>query len=205
MALHFVKPPIWTRALYPGVVWNSTTNNKEVFLTFDDGPCPVVTPYVLDCLKRFNAKATFFMVGENVAANPLLYERVISEGHAVGNHTFSHLDGWKSPSGRYMENMDMCSLYVQSNLFRPPYGRLRPRQLSKARERYKVIMWDVMSHDYDYRVSPEKCVSNVLNHVKPGSIVVFHDSKKASKNISNALPLCMEALAKDGYTFGRIE
>ncbi len=172
-----------------------------MFLTFDDGPIPEVTPFVLDLLKEYKAKATFFCVGENILKNKAIYERIIHEGHSIGNHTFSHVNGWKSENKKYLEDVDQCQMLVESKLFRPPYGKLKPSQIQSLKKQYSIIMWDVLSKDYDFRISPEKCSQRVLKQVKPGSIIVFHDSKKAESKLRYALPQTLKHFSTLGYNF----
>jgi peptidoglycan-N-acetylglucosamine deacetylase len=174
---------------------------KAVFLTFDDGPHPDITPWALDVLKEFNAKATFFMVGENANKYPEIVKRIIENGHAVGNHTYNHLNGWKTPKPAYLENIKKCSEVFQSTLFRPPYGKITRVQAKSLEGSYKIIMWDVLSKDYDKSVSPEGCITNVLSHSRSGSIIVFHDSLKAERNLKESLPKILETLAGRGFNF----
>ncbi len=175
-----------------------------MFLTFDDGPVPEVTPWVLDLLDEYNAKATFFCVGENIEKNPDIFEKVVNGGHAIGNHTYNHLSGWVTDRLPYFLNIRKCAQLVKSELFRPPYGKLRPSQVQFLQRHYKIVMWDVLSADFDADISGEQCAKNVLRSVKPGSIVVFHDSLKAEKNLKHALPIVLERLAGEGYSFESI-
>jgi len=183
-------------------------NEKCIYLTFDDGPIPVVTPFVLETLKKFDAKATFFCIGENVVKYSEIYQQVLDAGHSVGNHTFNHLKGWVTPDELYQENVMRCRQVVESQLFRPPYGRGRRSQYRKLigragsdDPRFRVIMWDVLSGDFDTKLSPENCLKNVLGNTEPGSIVVFHDSLKAFERLEYALPRALEFWQKQGYVF----
>jgi peptidoglycan/xylan/chitin deacetylase (PgdA/CDA1 family) len=174
---------------------------NKIYLTFDDGPVPVITPWVLDVLKTENVKATFFCVGENVKKNPEIYQRILDENHVVGNHTYNHLNGWYMHSNKYIENVQKCAEVVTSNLFRPPYGRLKKSQIKNLKSRYSIIMWDVLAGDYDKKTSPEKCLDNVISNIRNGSIVVFHDSPKAHKNLEYALPRFIKEAKEKGFEF----
>ncbi len=197
----WVKTPNIIQCLFYKLKWNFRTNRKVVYLTFDDGPTPEVTEFVLKKLKQFNAKATFFCLGRNVEKNPKIYQKILDEGHKTGNHTYSHLDGWKTNSKTYMADTNLARTLIKSRLFRPPYGKLRQTQKLKLLKRYKVIMWDVLSHDYDLKTSPEKCLSNVLNNARMGSIIVFHDSIKAKTNLYHTLPIILQSLTEKGFVF----
>ncbi len=184
-------------------------NDNAVYLTFDDGPHPQITPWVLDELKKYNAKASFFCIGKNVVEHPGIYNRIIKEGHAVGNHTHNHLNGWKVSDQEYMQDIREAAKHISSNLFRPPYGRIRSKQfyrLNKAMQKdSKLIMWDVLSADFDAAISPEQCLKNVISNTTPGSIIVFHDSEKAYTNLVHALPAVMQLLNKRKCLFKKIE
>ncbi len=204
--MRLVKPPYLLRKMLPRLIWRFSVKEKIIFLTFDDGPIPELTPWVLDTLKIYQAKATFFCVGENVLKHPEIFKRLSDEGHATGNHTFNHLNGWQSENNAYFDNIKKCGEFIKSNIFRPPYGKIKRSQLysSFLNENFKVVLWDVLSYDFDKNVSPEKCLSNVLKNVKPGSIVVFHDNLKAEKNIKYALPKVLETLSGMGFRFEAI-
>ena len=174
---------------------------KKIYLTFDDGPVPIVTPWVLTLLKQSNIKATFFCVGANVTKNPEIYKQIIEAGHSVGNHTFNHLNGWNSDTNKYIENVKQCSEVVHSSLFRPPYGKLKKSQISNLKSQYSFIMWDVLSGDYDIATTPEKCLQNVTEQVRNGSIILFHDSVKAQQKMEYALPRFIEFAKEKGYEF----
>lgn len=188
--------------LFPGFIWQVPVNDKSVYLTFDDGPHPYLTDWVLIQLKKYNAKATFFCIGKNAANYPDVVERIKLAGHALGNHTHDHLDSWETNKDEYIANIKKCSEYVPSNLFRPPFGKLR-RELvaSPDLSSYKIILWNVMSFDFDSSISPAECASKVLTKVKPGSIIVFHDSSKAQKNLQFALIQVLEELSKLDFQF----
>ncbi len=190
--------------LYPKRVWRMPTREKVLYLTFDDGPHPQATPFVLDQLKQYNAKATFFCIGKNVDAHPAIYQRILSEGHAVGNHTQRHLNGWKASDEVYLSDMEEAAQRIDSNWFRPPYGRLRSTQASAIQTRFpnmKIAMWDVLSGDFDPNNTGDACATAVIRHVRPGSIVVFHDSQKAWERLSNCLPSTLKYFYNQGYRF----
>lgn len=181
------KPPGFVKRILPSLVWNMA-GERDVFLTFDDGPTPGVTEWVIETLARYDAKATFFCLGKNVEQHPRTYMRILDAGHKPGNHTYSHQKGWGMTTERYVEDVDFAAQLIHSDLFRAPYGRIMPSQARVLSERYNMIMWDVLSQDYNSLISPQQCVKNVTRHVKPGSIVVFHDSLKSSRNLYYALP-----------------
>jgi len=194
-------------ALYPSFTWQMPENNRNIYLSFDDGPHPQVTPFVLDQLKDFKAKASFFCIGDNIVKYPKVYERIVNEGHTIGNHTQNHLNGWKSPTTKYLENVAAAANYIDSNLFRPPYGKIKRFQAKQLQENLglKIIMWSVLSGDFDQQILPEKCLQNVLLNTRPGSIVVFHDSEKAWKRLVYALPKVLEYFTEKGYSFEKIK
>ena len=175
--------------VYPNYLWSMPQGGKKIYLSFDDGPHPVATPFVLDELKKYNAKASFFCIGKNVAAFPELYKRILSEGHAVGNHTHNHLNGWKAGDKVYFENIAKASQYIDTNLFRPPYGRITRFQARQAAEKlgFTIVMWSVLSGDFDTGITPQKCWDNVKKSAGDGSIIVFHDSEKAMERMTYAL------------------
>lgn len=192
-----VKTPwILSKVLYSRLVWKMPVGNKPaVYLTFDDGPHPTATPFVLDQLAQYNAQATFFCIGKNVAQHPDIYREIIRQGHSIGNHTHNHLNGWYTTKARYIDNVQLAEKYIDSRLFRPPYGRIRRGQanaLQNGNTPYSIYMWDVLSADFDTSISPQQCLANVLEHTEPGSIIVFHDSDKAWERMSYALPKVLE-------------
>ncbi len=193
------------KKVFPKMVWNIPTTEKILFLTFDDGPHPEITPWVLDALKQYNAKATFFCVGENVKRNPVIYQRILMEGHSTGNHTHSHLKGWVTMNKKYFDDVAECSKHIHSKLFRPPYGKIKPSQARTLHKNYRIIMWDVLSCDYDENISAEKCFQNVESKGKEGSIIVFHDSEKALPRLKYVLPKTLEKFTAEGFQFGRID
>ena len=201
------KMPRWISAFYKQCIWSVPVTEKKIFLSFDDGPHPTITPFVLDELKKYNARASFFCIGKNVLAFPEVYKRIIDEGHAVGNHSFNHLNGWKTNDAIYLDDIAEAKKYIDSNLFRPPYGRItrfQLDQLNKPRFKLKTVMWSVLSGDFDTKLSPEKCLKNVLNNSKPWSIIVFHDSEKAMERMRFALAGTLEQLSKKGYSFEKL-
>ncbi len=199
--MYIVHTPQYVQALFPGVIWKMSPNRKEIFLTFDDGPIPEVTPWVLKTLQQFDARATFFCVGDNVRKYPAIYDMVVSDGHTVGNHTMNHLSGWATENLTYFHNIRHCARMVHSGLFRPPYGKLKPSQVQFLQRHYKIVMWDVLSGDFDRELLPEDCAQNVIDNAGPGSIVVFHDSLKAERNLRHALPEVLEHFTSQGYSF----
>ena len=188
----------------PSLIW-SMEGEDDVFLTFDDGPTPGITEWILDALSKHNAKATFFCWGKNVEQYPDLYQMILDGGHKVGNHTYSHQKGWSMSVERYIEDVDFANQYIHSDLFRPPYGRIKPAQARMLSERYSLIMWDVLSQDYSNLISPRTCLRNVTKHVQPGSIVVFHDSLKSFRNLKYALPRSLDHIHKMGWSCSILE
>jgi peptidoglycan/xylan/chitin deacetylase (PgdA/CDA1 family) len=204
---YFVKTPWLLKKYYPGCIWNIPGDGKKIYLSFDDGPHPVATPFVLDELKKYNAKATFFCIGKNVAQHNDIYKRILDEGHRTGNHTNNHLNGWKVTDDEYFKNIREAAKYIDSNLFRPPYGKISRFQvagLTQSKSAFKIIMWDVLSGDFDQKISTEKCMSNVLKNTEKGSIVVFHDSEKAFKKLEEVLPKMLNYFSNLGYQFETI-
>ncbi len=199
------QPPLIYRVIYCGSVWRLPAKEKCVYLTFDDGPIPEMTPWVLEMLDRYGIKATFFCVGDNVRKYPEVYRMVCERGHSVGNHTFNHIQGICSQTSNYMKNVDKAAELIDSHLFRPPHGHMRLSQWARLKKKYRVIMWDVVTRDY----SPHMTANGVLNVVKRytrnGSIIVFHDSIKAGNRLKKALPQAIEWLKEQGYQFKRIE
>jgi peptidoglycan/xylan/chitin deacetylase (PgdA/CDA1 family) len=200
------KPPKILRNLMPGLVWNIPSTGGEVYLTFDDGPTPAITEWVLDELARWDAKATFFCLGRNVEANPELYRRILAEGHRTGNHSWDHARGWGTDPKAYAADVERAAALIDGNLFRPPYGRISPPEARLLTgEGYRIVMWNVISRDYNRRLTPRECLDNVVRHVEPGDMVVFHDSRKAFRNMSYALPRTLEWLRERGLNSKAIE
>jgi peptidoglycan-N-acetylglucosamine deacetylase len=205
---YITKTPKWVKKLFNGSTWEMPGSQKAIYLTFDDGPHPLITPFVLDELNKYNAKATFFCIGKNVLENPLVFKRILTEGHTIGNHTYDHLDGWKTENAKYLQNIIKARKYIDSNLFRPPYGRItgnQQRYLMKMDNPFKVIMWSVLSGDFDKGITPEQCCKTVLKHTKSGSVIVFHDSEKANERMSYTLPIILNYFSEKGYVFEKIE
>lgn len=205
--LYFVKKPQWLRRFYGDCLWEVNTTEKILYLTFDDGPHPEETPFVLQQLRKFNAKATFFCIGENVVAHPQLHRQVLDEGHAVGNHTYSHIDGWKTRNKKYYSDIQQASRVIDTNLFRPPFGHITWRQVKTLKENdrtMQTVLWSVLSADFDAATPEEKCLDNVVKNAGPGSIVLFHDSAIASRNMRYTLPRVLEHFSNEGYAFHRI-
>jgi peptidoglycan/xylan/chitin deacetylase (PgdA/CDA1 family) len=202
--MYLVKSPRLLKKLYPSLTWDIKPAKPCIYLTFDDGPIPIVTPFVLNILKQYHAKATFFCIGDNVSKHPDVFEQVKNAGHAIGNHTYNHLKGWKTPAKTYIDNTLKADELLHTNLFRPPYGRITKSQiklLKSVKPEINIVMWDVLSGDFDSSLNPEKCLANVLKHTQSGSIVVFHDSLKAFDRLEYVLPRAMEVWNK-GFAFG---
>ena len=207
---YFVKTPWWLKKIYPNYLWSIDTKKKLLYLTFDDGPHPEATPFILNELKKYNALATFFCIGKNVVAHPDIYKRMLDEGHTVGNHTQNHLNGWKSANAAYMNDIAEAAKYIDTGLFRPPYGRITSFQAKHLRSAMrgreaKVVMWDVLSADFDTAITAEKCVENVVFNSRPGSIIVFHDSEKAFLKIQYIIPKILMFFSEKGYVFDAIK
>ncbi|MFT3901849.1 MAG: polysaccharide deacetylase family protein [Niabella sp.] len=205
--MYFTKTPWWLKRVYPTYHWDMGRQERAVYLTFDDGPHPEATPFVLEQLARFDAKATFFCIGKNVEAHGDIYARIRAEGHAVGNHTHNHLNGWHTEKQAYVENVEKAAAFISTGLFRPPYGRVKRSQAcalqspTDSRHGFHIIMWDVLSADFDRNITPQTCLNTVLRQVINGSIVVFHDSEKAFNNMKYALPKVLEHFTDKGFAF----
>ncbi len=205
---YLATTPKWVKKLFRGRIWDIPTTEKAIYLTFDDGPNPSITPFILEELAKYDAKASFFCIGKNVKENPSVYDRILAEGHAVGNHSFNHLDGWKTGNDKYVVDILEARKYIDSDLFRPPYGHITRKQikgLTKLSRPFKIIMWSVLSGDFDINISPERCCTNVINNTKNGSLVVFHDSEKAKERMSYALPIVLKYFSERGYIFKKID
>ena len=205
--LYFVRTPLWLQKLFPNRIWQMNKVEKKIYLSFDDGPHPLHTPFVLDTLKKYNAKATFFCIGNNVGLYPEIFKRIIEEGHAIGNHTQRHLNGQKTGDETYIKDIQEASKYIDSNLFRPPYGRITSFQakiLTTLNRPYKIIMWTVLSGDFDQSISQQRCLENVLFKTTNGSIVVFHDSEKAAEKMKATLPAVLKNFSEKGFSFEKI-
>ncbi|HEY8931289.1 MAG TPA: polysaccharide deacetylase family protein [Mucilaginibacter sp.] len=205
--MYLIKTPWLLKKLYPNLLWDAPQCPRCIYLTFDDGPIPIVTPFVLNILKEFNAKATFFCIGDNVRKHPDIFEQVKNEGHAIGNHTFNHLKGWDTPDNVYLENFLKADELIGSNLFRPPYGRAKRSQiklLKNTKPGLQFVMWNVLSADFDINVTPEQCLGNVLKNTRSGDIVLFHDSLKAKERVEYVLPRALDIWSKEGYSFSTL-
>lgn len=203
--MKYIRPPILIKCLYGSdVTWNMPSHEKVMYLTFDDGPVPDVTPEILYILKKYKAKATFFHVGENVKQYPDLYKKLQSEGHISGNHTLNHLNGWKTKTQDYVKNVEDCSEIFNTSLFRPPFGKIRRKQIQKLKRDYRIIMWSALSYDFDIKTSPQQCYKNVVKNAGDGSIIVFHDSIKAKRNVLYTLPKILNYFSEQGYQFKTI-
>jgi len=220
MKPYFPRTPAIFMRFFSNYTWRFSLNKKEIYLTFDDGPTPEITNFVLDQLQKHSAKATFFCIGKNIKTHPEIFHQIISDGHSVGNHTNNHLNGWKNNNATFLENTLECENVISSTvenfrnskfkiqnskLFRPPYGKIKKRQAKELRKNnYKIIMWSVLSADFDTTISKEKCLDNVLKNTKNGSIIVFHDSIKAAEKLRFTLPKVLEYYAKKGVVFKAI-
>ena len=199
-----VTVPVFLKIFYPSLLWQMPEDEKKLYLTFDDGPHPEITPQVLEILDQFSAKASFFCVGDNVRKFPETYASLIENGHAVGNHSMNHLNGWKTNLNTYYDNVNECRGLVDSKLFRPPYGRITPSQIHTLKKEYTIVMWSVLSYDFDAETNPEQCLEYVINNTEDGAIIVFHDSVKAAKNMLYALPKVLKHYSDLGYTFASL-
>ncbi len=197
--MYLVRTPELIKPFFRDLLWNVPKADGIVHLTFDDGPIRKVTPWVLDRLKEFNAKATFFCIGKNAEGEPELLDRIRAEGHSIGNHTYDHPNGWKTSQFSYLKNVQRCRSIVDSELFRPPYGRITREQVIALKRHFRIVMWEVLSADFDRDLTGEQCYRNVMENVKAGSIVVFHDSLKAWDRLRIALPMVLEELAEKGF------
>ena len=202
--MYLVKTPKLIQNIFPSFIWKIPVSDRRIFLTFDDGPIPVVTPWVLKELRSYQAKATFFCVGENIKRHPEVFAQVCEEGHTVGSHTYNHLSGWSTDNLPYFLNVRKAASLLRSDYFRPPYGRIKPSQISFLSRHYKIIMWDVLSGDFDAKLSKSQCLENVLLSTRPGSIVVFHDSLKSFDKLQYVIPRMLEYFSKLGYRFDAI-
>lgn len=208
MKFYWIKTAYLIKKIFSDYLWDIPNTEQKIYLTFDDGPTPIITDWVLDELKKNQAKATFFCIGKNISEHRNIFLRCLQEGHSIGNHSNDHLRGWNTSTKDYIENIELCASKIPRNiplLFRPPYGKIKKSQ-SRAllQSRYKIIMWDVLSADFDQSITPEQCLENVLQHVQSGSIVVFHDSVKAFKNLQYTLPKSLEILKQRGFVFEAI-
>ena len=223
MKLSWIKTNTLIKKIFSNYIWDLPNNENKIYLTFDDGPTPEITEWTLNQLNNYNAKATFFCIGDNIRKYPEIFKQIIENNHAIGNHTFNHLNGFRTSNKIYLKNVELCfnecsALSIQYSekddcqlntehcqLFRPPYGKIKPSQSKKLRKSgYKIIMWDVLSEDFDASISKEKCLKNVINNLHSGNIIVFHDSIKAFPHLEYVLPKVLELGSKKGFVFEKI-
>ena len=216
MKFYWIKTNSFIKKIFSNYIWDVSNTENKIFLTFDDGPTPEITEWVLEELKKHKAKATFFCIGKNISNYKDIFLKIISEGHSIGNHTYDHLNGWKTSPGEYLRNVALCNSEIKNlkpkildqktPLFRPPYGKITKSQSEKLRQLgYKIIMWDVLSADFDRTITSEKCLDNVVKNIKSGSVIVFHDSIKAYKNLEYTLPRALQILKERGFKFETIQ
>ncbi len=204
---YIVKMPSWIQKLFPSMIWQMSKLEKVLYLTFDDGPHPTHTGFVLEQLKKYNAKATFFCIGNNVKKYPTIYKQIIEEGHAIGNHTFNHINGKKVSDKKYINDINEASKYIDSKLFRPPYGsitKFQTKLLVEKNNPYKIIMWTILSGDFDKKLSKEKCLKNIISKASNGDIIVFHDSDKAAEKMNYCLPQVLQYFSEKNFQFEKI-
>ena len=197
----FVKTPSLTKYLFPSLVWRKNTDQKKIWITFDDGPDEKVTPYLINVLEKFNIKATFFVIGNQAKKHPELVKLIINNGHKIGNHSFSHLNGFSTNNNKYLEDVEQAKKYIDSDIFRPPYGKITPFQIKNLKKDFKIIMWDIMSWDFKENIYPNKIYKNVIDNVENGSIILFHNNLKSYNNLKNSLEIILEKLKDKGYQF----
>jgi peptidoglycan/xylan/chitin deacetylase (PgdA/CDA1 family) len=210
--LRFYKTPYLVKKVFSSLIWDVETDKKEIFLTFDDGPIPVLTEFVLSELEHYGASGTFFCVGDNIRKYPEIFQKVCEQGHAIGNHTFNHLKKWNTSLDIYLENVDKCHQIIELNnpgpeiqpSFRPPHGQISPATIRKLKSQYKIIMWDVLTYDFDKSHTAEQSLAKSINHTRPGSIVVFHDNIKAGDKLKYMLPRYLEHFTSLGYKFNKL-
>jgi len=202
--MYLTKTPAFVQSLFPNFTWRIPQADKKIYLTFDDGPIPEITEWVLELLHQYQAKATFFCVGENVKRYPQIFARINEEDHEVGNHTYHHKNGWHTRNSEYFQDIKKCAEQVDSDLFRPPYGKMTPGQIRHLQKHYSIIMWDVLTGDFDQKLGANKCFRNIIDKTTNGSILVFHDSNKAKPILTKVLPKVLEHYTQLGYTFDKI-
>ena len=216
MRFYWIKTSLLVKKIFPNYIWDIPNTSNKIYLSFDDGPTPEITKWILEELEKYNAKATFFCIGNNIEKYPEIFKKIINEGHSIGNHTYNHLNGWETTTNEYLENVNLYEssilnlkskiLNLKSKLFRPPYGKIKRSQSKKLRQLgCKIIMWDVLSADFDTSISKEKCLQNVLQNVTSGSIIVFHDSIKAFPNLEYTLPKALKYWAAKGFLFEKLD
>ena len=197
----FVKTPSIAKYLFPSLVWKKNTDQKKIWITFDDGPDEKVTPYLINVLAEFNIKATFFIIGNQAKKNPELVKLIINSGHKIGNHSFSHLNGFSTNNNKYLEDVEQAKKYIDSDIFRPPYGKITPLQIKNLKKDFKIIMWDIMSWDFKENISSNKIYKNVINNIENGSIILFHNNLKSYNNLKKSLKIILEKLKEQEYQF----
>lgn len=198
----FVKIPKFIQILFPSIIWRQKNYQNNIWLTFDDGPTPKVTPFILNTLKEEKVKATFFLVGEQIERQPDLYNQIISDGHVIANHSYSHINSWKSNNLDYLNDIEKCQQLMPKNkLFRPPYGKISALQIRRLKKKYKIILWDVLSWDFSLSIAPSKVKRNVMENTKQGSIIVFHNNQKSFQNLTSILKETIQELKQKGFSF----
>ena len=199
-----IKTPTLIQFFFPSLLWSKKRDKKILYLTFDDGPYNMLSPFILDELKKYKAKATFFYLGSKAEKYPQLIKRCKDENHKIGNHSYSHPNGWKTKNSRYYQDIEKANKLLNSNLFRPPYGRIKPSQINHLKKYYKIIMWDILSWDFDKKTSAEECYNNIINNTKPGSIIVLHENEKSAKNVKEVLPKILSYFSSQGFKFEKL-
>ena len=194
-----IKTPTLIQFFFPSLLWSKKRDKKILYLTFDDGPYNMLSPFILDELKKYKAKATFFYLGSKAEKYPQLIKRCKDENHKIGNHSYSHPNGWKTKNSRYYQDIEKANKLLNSNLFRPPYGRIKPSQINHLKKYYKIIMWDILSWDFDKKTSPEECYNNIIKNTKSGSIIVLHENEKSAKNVKEVLPKILSYFSSQGF------
>lgn len=197
----FVKTPSIAKYLYPSLVWKKNTDQKKIWITFDDGPDEKATPFIVNLLGKFNIKATFFIIGCQAKKHPELVKLIINNGHKIGNHSFSHLSGYSTKNNKYLQDVEQAKKYIDSDIFRPPYGKITPSQIKSLKKDFKIIMWDIMSWDFKENISSNKIFRNVMDNVESGSIILFHNNLKSYKNLKKSLELILKKLKEQEYQF----
>lgn len=199
-----IKTPTLIQFFFPSLLWSKKRDKKILYLTFDDGPYNMLSPFILDELKKYKAKATFFYLGSKAEKYPQLIKRCKDENHKIGNHTYSHPNGWKTKNSRYYQDIEKANKLLNSNLFRPPFGRIKPSQINHLKKYYKIIMWDILSWDFDKKTSPEECYNNIIKNTKSGSIIVLHENEKSAKTVKEVLPKILSYFSSQGFKFEKL-